>query len=583
MVRRSIPDQFEAIVARHASRIAVKSGGRALTYAELDAAASRLARAIVERGGAGSTVGLLLEPGVSLALGAIACLKAGIPYVPLELQQPPDRYARILADAEAALLVTDGPRPGLPPAVPPVLRLEEVPASSPMLRPAVTRPRTDLACVLYTSGSTGAPKGVMVSDAMILERVVRHNRFGIGPDDRLSALGAGGMNLFRALLTGAALVSLDVRTAGVGALPAWLRAERITLYHSVPTLFRHLAAVLGPDDAFPDLRIVNLTGEVLLDHDVESFRRHFPPGCVLVHGLGTTEAGTFHELRIDRATRIPGRLVPVGFSVEGTEVALLDPDGRPAPPGASGEIGVRSAHLATGYWKRPDLTAACFVPDPAGGGARVYRTGDLGRLLADGSLAHLGRNDAQVKVRGHRVEPGEVESVMLQHPAVREVAVVGRPAPEGMRLHAYVVTRDGSTLPVRDLRSFLRERLPEPMVPAVLVTLPALPLTPNGKVDRMALPEPGEAGEAAAGAVVPARDPVEACVVGVWRDVFGTSEVGVHHDFFALGGNSLQAMQMAARLEAALAVAVSMEILFDHPTVEELAMALRGLGAGSSA
>jgi acyl-coenzyme A synthetase/AMP-(fatty) acid ligase/acyl carrier protein len=461
----------------------------------------------------------------------------------------------------------------------PVLELSDVERGE---RPRGPLPaQSGVACVLYTSGSTGAPKGVMLGEDMILERVVRANRFGVGPGDRLSALGAGGMNLFRALLTGAALVSLDVRAAGVDALPAWLRDERITLYHSVPTLFRHLAAVLGPDDRFPDLRVVNLTGEALLDQDVEAFRRRFSPECVLVHGLGTTEAGTFHELRIDRDTRVTGRVVPVGFSVEGTAVALLDPDGRRAEPGAIGEIAVRGPHLAIGYRGRPDLTAERFVPDPAGDGARVYRTGDLGRWLPDGSLAHLGRNDEQIKVRGHRVEPGEVESNALQHAAVRQAAVIGRPAPEGTRLIAYVVTMDGAALSSRELRSFLRERLPEPMVPSVVVTLPALPLTPNGKVDRRALPEPVETG-AAAGGFVPPRGPLETGVAGIWQEVFSVEAVGAHDDFFAMGGNSLQATRVASRLQEVLGVIVPPGLLFDHPTVAELAAALGHLLAEPS-
>ena len=576
MTSSSLPAQFEAVVDRYPDRLAVKTGARALTYGELNTRANRLARAILGESGAGTrTVGLLLEHGVPLALGVLACLKAGKAYVPLELNNPPERQARILADAGAALLVTDQPVVGSAADGFQVLSLEAGSADGPSENLGIHPGPDELACVLYTSGSTGMPKGVMYSHGMILVRVVGHNRFGVGGGDRLSALGAGGMNLFRALLTGAALISLDVRRAGAEALPGWLQREGITLDHSVPTLFRHLITILTGAETFSDLRVVNLTGEALLRQDVEAFRRHFPEDCLLVHGLGTTEAATFRELRIDRRTRVPGRVVPVGFSVEGTEVLLLDESGRPTPPGEIGEIAVRGTHLALGYWKRPDLTAAQFLPDPAGGVARLYRTGDLGRFLGDGSLMHLGRADSQIKVRGHRVEAGEVESVLLNHPAVEEVAVVGRPeANGGVRLHAYVIPTRGSLPSARALRSFLQERLPDYMVPSELVSLDALPLTPNGKVDRQALllrpSERLEDGRAGA----PPRGPLEACLTEIWCDVFRLPEVGINDDFFVLGGDSLHATRLTARLRDRLRVEVPLQLIFEHPTIAEQAAAL---------
>lgn len=570
----TIPEQFRGVAARHPDSLAVKTGDHTLTYAELDARSDRLACAIFDAADRGPTVGLLLDHGVSLSVGVLGCLKAGKAYVPLEPVSPPDRLARILGDAEAALVVTDGsaPVPGLGVGE---LRLGDLPAGPPARPPACRVTPEALACVLYTSGSTGRPKGVMYRQEMILARVVGHNRFGVGPGDRISALGAGGMNLFRALLTGAALVSLDVRAAGIEALPGWLRRERITLYHSVPTLFRHLVAVLGAEGSFPDLRVVNLTGEALLAQDVAAFRRHFGESCVLVHGLGTTEAGTFRELRIDRGTRIMGRVVPVGFAVEGTDVLLLARDGNLAAPGGIGEIAVRGEHLAAGYWKRPELTAARFLPDPDGGPRRIYRTGDLGQLLADGSLAHLGRDDFQIKIRGHRVEVGEVESALLDHPDVREAAVVGRRTGDGgMRLLGYVVA--DAAVSSRPLRAFLRERLPDYMVPAILTVLEALPLLPNGKVDRQALPDPPPPAPSP-----PLGPGVEGVVAEVFAAVFvdelAGRPVGVRDDFLALGGDSLRAGQIVSRLRERVGVELPLGVVFESPTVGELAASVLAL------
>ncbi len=516
---------------------------------------------------------LLLEHGVDLALGALACLKANRIYVPLNPGNPVERQRRILDDdADARLLVTDGAWTSALPDGTQVLNIHAL-RSHRHSPPPCSEPRADdLAFLLYTSGSTGTPKGVMYRNRAVVARVAGHNRLGAGPGDRITALGPGGMNLYRALLTGATLVALNLRKVEVANLARWLREERITIYQSVPTVFRRFVATLSGNERFPDLRVVNLTGETVLSRDVAAFRRHFPDTCVPINGLGTTEAGTFSELRIDRGTFVADGVVSVGRAVEGTEAVLLDGTGNEVGPGEVGEIAVRGEHLSPGYWRRPDLTRERFLSGHDALGARVYRTGDLGRFQRDGSLLHLGREDFQVKVRGNRVEVGEVEAALLCHPGVEEAAVVGRQDDDGnVRLAAYVVPREAGLPPVAELAGFLRARLPEYMVPGTFTILRELPVTPNGKIDRMALPRHDPPIATAAGPTERAGSETEERLAVIWCDVLGVRQVSLHDDFFALGGDSLAATRLMARILTTFGVELPVGAVFSEPTVAGLA------------
>jgi len=568
-----IASRFERIASQHPDLVAVKSGHRELTYRQLNTLADRLARQILARcPDGGATVALLLEHGADLAVGALACLKANRIYVPLERSNPHERQCRILDDAESRLLITDGTWTSPLPDEVQVLNMHEAHAAPPSKNPASETRDDDLAFLLYTSGSTGIPKGVMYRNDAVVARVAGYNRLGAGPGDRLTALGPGGMNLFRALLNGATLVSLDLRSVPIDRLAGWLRDERITIYHSVPAVFRRFVATLSGKERFPDLRIVNLTGETVLSRDVAAFRRHFPDRCILINGLGTTEAGTFRELRIERTTFVADGVVPVGSAVEGTEVLLLDGSGNEVKPGEAGEIAVRGEHLSPGYWKRPELTRERFLPGGGSGSRRIYRTGDLGRFLPDGSLLHLGREDFQVKIRGNRVEVGEVEAALLHHPGIKDAAVLGQPRDDGdVRLVGYVVPT-GTAPPRSDgLASFLRRRLPDHMVPVDFVFLQDLPVTPNGKIDRRALPRHGPGIPTAAIPLERPRNETEELLAGLWTEILRIPPKSIHDDFFALGGDSLSAARLMGRIHATLRVELPIGVVFDASTIARLA------------
>lgn len=475
---------FDDVVARHADRLAIADGTTRLTYRQLGDEVERLTHAFASAGGEPTRpVALVLPHGAPLAAGLLAGLALGRPCVPIEPSMPAARRQQILDDAGATLLVTtDGAMP--------------LDAPPPASHPAVTAPDV-IALLLYTSGSTGAPKGVVYTQQRLVERIVRHDRFGVGPGDRLGIFGAAGMSVFRALLSGAALVSWDIARDGVAGVGAWIAREQLTMLHGIPTLFRRLARVLDGAQRFPHLRCVSVTGEPLVRRDAADLRRLFPSPCVLVNGLGTTEAGTFCQGTIEadadaNASRDgAGELVPVGFAVDGTEVLLLDASGAAVAPGDTGEIVVRGELLSAGYWRQPALEAERFAPDPVRPGARRYRTGDLGRLLPNGALVHLGRRDQQLKIRGVRVEPTEVEAVLRAHPEVLEAAAIGHEIEPGdVRLIACVAVRKRRPECATELARFVRERLPSAMVPEGWTFVDALPATPNGKVDRRALPLP---------------------------------------------------------------------------------------------
>ncbi|HEV2733446.1 MAG TPA: non-ribosomal peptide synthetase, partial [Longimicrobiaceae bacterium] len=456
--------------------------------------------------------------------------------------------------------------------------------------PAAPQPRPpvspdDPAYILYTSGSTGQPKGVVQTHRNVLHFIrVYTNNLRIGHDDRLTLFSsytfdAAVMAIYGALLNGAALFPFDWREEAAAGVAEWMRREGITLYHSTPTVFRHLVDELPEGERFPDVRLVVLGGEETQRRDVEAFRAHFPPDAVLVNGLGPTESTVTLQNFIRHDTPTPRNTVPVGHPVEDTEVVLQSALGEQVAVYGVGEMVIRSAHVAPGYWGKPEQTAAAFAEEPESG-LRSYRTGDLGRRLPDGALEFVGRADFQVKVRGFRVEPGEVEAVLRAHPAVREAVVTAPEDGRGERwLAAYVVAAEGAEAPAPgELRGWARERLPEYMVPAAFAALERLPLTPSGKVDRLALPAP----ERVESAAVAPGTPTEEVLAGIWAEVLGTDAVGARDDFFALGGHSLLATRVMARVREAFGVEVPLRALFEAPTLEGLAGRIEALRSASA-
>ncbi|MFH8367580.1 amino acid adenylation domain-containing protein [Streptomyces sp. NPDC018031] len=557
---------------------AVRFEGETLSYRELNRRANRLAHRLRGLGvGRDVPVGVCLERSPDLVVSLLAVLKAGGAYLPLDPGLPPARLARIVDDARPPVLLAHrASAAALPPAAE-VLYVEEQPdgpAAGPDTDPGVEVGGEDLAYVIYTSGSTGEPKGVMNVHAAIRNRLRwMQDAYRLGPRDRVLqktpfSFDVSVWEFFWPLMCGATLVV--ARPEGhrdARYLVDTIRAESVTTVHFVPSMLQ--VFLRQPDvEECVSLRRVVCSGEAL---PTELQQRFFERSAAALCNLyGPTEAAvdvTAWECRRDGDPRP----VPIGFPIANTRVYVLDRYRRPVPPGVPGELYLAGRQLARGYLNRPELTADRFLPDPYGDGPddRMYRTGDLACFRPDGAVEYLGRLDHQVKLRGLRIELGEIEAVLAGHDRVREAVVTAHRRGAGDdRLVAYL-TGD-PVPPAAVLAAFLRERLPEYMVPAAFVALPRMPLTPNGKADRAALPEPEFAGAAPRAAYAAPREGLERTISEVWRTVLGVDRVGRNDNFFELGGHSLLMSRLQAEL-AAGRIEVSMVELFQHPTVGALA------------
>ncbi|HEX6186263.1 MAG TPA: amino acid adenylation domain-containing protein [Pyrinomonadaceae bacterium] len=595
---RCVHELIEEQAHLHPDRMALVCEGVELTYGELDARAERLARYLRGRGvGPEATVGVCMPRSAELVVALLAVSKAGGAYLPLDPSYPRERLRYMVEDSGARLVLTaqgawqaaEGEGEG---GVP-VVEFEELTGRSEELAESPGRKARpgNVAYVIYTSGSTGRPKGVAVSHAALRHLVAWHTEAaGLGPRDRMTMLASTGFDasvweLWPTLAAGAAILPApEAVRADASALGRWLEEACATVSFLPTPLAEAALREWGGGRGPSGLRLLLTGGDRLRAWASEG------AGYELVNHYGPTEVAVVSTRGVVavqegvRGGEFETAAPPIGRPVSNTRVYVLGAGMMPAPWGAPGELYVGGEGLARGYVGRPDLTAERFVPDPFSRepGARLYRTGDVVRYLRDGRLEFLGRADGQVKVRGHRIELGEVEAALLLHARVRECAVAAREGAGGAtRLIAYVVSEGGQVLQAEELRSHLRERLPEYMAPSAFVTLEALPLTPNGKVDRKALPEP-DASTSGDSYVAP-RTPSEEILCAVFSQVLGVERVGVEDNFFDLGGHSLLATQLVSRVRDAFGVELPLRELFEHQTPAGLASAVEALrGAGGT-
>ena len=577
----TVVELFERTAAESPTADAVVALDGVLTYEELNSRANRLANRLRALGvGRDDAVALCMERSTNSIVALLGAVKAGCAFLPLNYEHPAARLAHQLSESAVRVVVTEaGVSDRLPPVDGSVIVLDrDGLEGEPATDPARVNEPDDLAYVMYTSGSTGTPKGAGVTHRNLLN-------YTSGVLDRLGLTGARGIHfgavsalstdlgntaIFPALLGGGTLhlVSPDQALDGE-RFAAYVASHPLDVLKITPSHLRALIDAVEPAAIMPRKWLV-LGGEALASQLVDRLREA-APSCRILNHYGPTET-TVGTCTFDIVSAAPqGMTVPVGSPLPGTRAYVVDRRLQPLPLGVPGELCIGGAGVARGYVRRPDETAASFVPDPFSNesGARMYRTGDRVRALRDGSLEFLGRFDDQVKIRGYRVEPGEVERVLATHPAVRQSTVVAR-SEDGNdnELVAYVVGSEAST---DELQSFLRESLPAHMVPSRFVRMEALPLTPSGKVDRRSLPDPGEM-ERAVEYVAP-RSPLEEEIARIWEELLGIERVGVYDDFFALGGHSLLATQAVIRIRNAVAD-IPLHSLFNAPTVASLAEAI---------
>ena len=581
---QSIPERFEKIAQKYPDRLAVKTKNHSLTYNDLNSTANRMAHTILnQRGRKNEPVALLMEHDAPVIAAILGALKAGKFYVPLDPSLPHLRVKYILEDLRASYIVTNTKNlplaKSLAGTVLDLVNIDEL-DSPPDGNPCIAIQPESLSWVIYTSGSTGKPKGVIQNHLNVLHFMMNYtNALHICVDDRLTLLysfsvNGGTHDIFAALLNGAALFPLDLKEDGFTHLCDWLIEERITIYHSVPTVFRQFVEGLTGQSEFPDIRIVRLGGEPVYKRELDYFKKLFSKDCILVNRLGSSETGSLRMYFANKETQISGNLVPVGYAVMDNEILLVDDAGNQIA-GDEGEIAVKTRYVSPGYWGRPDLTDAVFLPGPAGGEERIYRTGDLGRMLPDGCLLHLGRKDFFVKIRGYRIDIDEIEAALRECPSIKEAVVVARNNNSGdERLVAYLVPTVQPGPKVGELRRFLNEKLPDYMIPHDFVTLEAIPLTDTRKVDRKALPDPGTSRPELTTPYVAPRTPIEKELAKIWAEGLSTDEVGIHDDFFDLGGHSLSATRIIARVIATFKLQLPVRALFDSPTVAAMSVVI---------
>ncbi|AZN46806.1 amino acid adenylation domain-containing protein [Pseudomonas aeruginosa] len=590
---RSVEQLFASRAAMEPERVALLFEERQLSYGELNAQANRLAHRLIELGvGPDVLVGIAVERGLEMIVSLLAVLKAGGAYVPLDPEYPQERLGYMIEDSGIALLLSQSHLLQRLPAASGIACLaldqardwQDRPASDPQLR---AHPQ-NLAYVMFTSGSTGRPKGVGISR----ESLSRHTHvslefFGIGPDDRVlqfSTFNFDGFveQLYPPLACGASVVLRGTEIWDSETLYREIVERRITTVDLTTAYWNMLAkdfANQGVRD-YGALRQVHAGGEAMPPESLVAWKAAGLEHVRLLNTYGPTEA-TVTVTTLDCAPYVDGSkaipaTMPIGKVLPGRAIYLLDDAGQPAPVGAVGELVIGAELLARGYFKRPDLTAARFIPDPFDeqGGGRLYRTGDLARYGADGVIEYVGRVDHQVKVRGFRIELGEIEACLGEHPAVREALVIAVEGAAGAQLVAYLVPQAealaSATLEVQaalrnELKALLRDNLPEYMVPAHLLFLERLPLSPNGKVDRKALPAPD--ASLLQEAYVAPRSELECQVAAIWQEVLKLQRVGLDDHFFELGGHSLLAINVISRIQLELGMKLTPQLLFQFPTL----------------
>jgi len=582
----SIPARFHQLAGAHPDRTAIVGTNGQLRYARLDSLTNQLAHAVLAAGGAiGGRVALLFRHDAPLVAAALSVLKAGRVVVVLNSGDPPARLQQVLDDAAPDCLLVDSANEDLARQIAGENRIiihfgdqDSFSAQAPRLEIVPSA----LAWLIYTSGSSGRPKGVMQSHRNIVHNAVRFSQgMNLSPDDRFVLLsspsgGQGVSTIWCALLNAAALLPFPLAEKGPGILKSWLKENRVSVYISSPSVFGNLASCLSAADSFPDIRLVRFGAERAAASHLAVFKKHFSHRCVLLNCLSSSETGNIAQCPFLTEGDATENRLPVGFEALGMRVRLLNEAGIEAPPGETCEMLVQSHYLSPGYWRNESLTSERFLVVDAATGLREFRSGDLGQRLPDGSLNFVGRKDARVKIHGYRVELSEIRDALEQQPAVASAFVTTRTLPNGdNQLLAYLLLRPAVGAAPDLLRRGLRQTLPAYMVPAHFIFLDKFPLTAHGKIDRLALPPPVESRQKLSRSERP-RDLVESRLTKIWEAVLGVTPIARQADFFDLGGTSLQSMGILLHIEQTFGASLPPSILIEHSTVEKLAAVIGG-------
>jgi len=630
LINQSIIDKFEGQVVKFGNKTAVVKGDKSLSYSDLNKFANRIAHVIlkyltIKQGTSNmkqsisskkskqdittlktdknnfngeimrdsftqSTVALLFDHGINMIPAVFGTLKTGSIYVPLDPNYPKDRLKYMLSDSKAVLLVTDNKNIELAKSIAEevsssitIVNVDKIPSHVSDSNPQIHIEPSDKAYILYTSGSTGNPKGVIQNHRNVLYYISAYtNNLHINSNDRLTLFSsfshdAAVVDIFSALLNGATLYPYNIKgDGGLLGMKKWLNDEKITVYHSIPTLYRYFTDTLEEEKGFYHIRAVVLGGEAVYSSDVEAYKKYFSDSCLFVNLMGSSEASITMLNFIDKNTEITRSTVPSGFPIEGMEVLLLERkeghndeiNDEQSTHGFSndlenllsagkdsvdvfnvGEIAYKSRYLALGYLNNEEKTMEVFFKTKDGEDMRIYKSGDLGRVLLDGSIEHTGRADYQIKIRGYRIELGEIESAVNGMEGICRSVAVAHPDESGENhIALYYTLEHNANISPDEIKNAISQKLPDFMVPSFVIRLNELPVTPNGKIDRKRLPKPDMNGSKAKEFVPPANE-IEESLANIWKSVLKVDEISMVDDFFELGGNSLLVLKLEAELE----------------------------------
>lgn len=591
-IEGSILNRFTFVAARYADRPAVSDDARLLTYGELTRLTGAIAAAITAAMTRPGQVAIALRNEARYAAAMLGALSAGRAFVPLDVAHPVERNRLLVQHSEAVLVISAGAAAkslaaSLPAEVP-VIDLDTVPAVSVDPPELSTRP-DDIALISYTSGSSGQPKGVPRHQRALLHYVYQTSQaMQFGPADRLVLFNTPSttqdlLTTFCGLLNGASLYCLPPADLAPATLAAKLRDIGITVIWAVPRLFRFLVEALPPGEWFDTLRLVSLAGDRVDWSDIAWVRRGCPQGVRVRVGFGSTEAGVHAQWFVDERSRGTSVRLPVGRAPPDQQLTIVDDTGRPVTDGEIGEAVVTSRSVALGYWRDPAATAHAFTANPDGPSLRSYRTGDLVLRRPDGLIEYVGRKDQGIKLSGHRIDPGEVESTLVGCPGVRDAAVVVRRHDTGVprSLVAYCELDPGTSQPPRDIMQTLRNSLPQFMLPATITVVPELPRLANFKIDREALLQRDISMCEEQPPAAP-RTATESVLAEIWAEAFSARQISRDDDFFELGGDSLAAATIGIGVQDAFGGEIDLSVLSDNPTLAELAAAIDALTPANS-
>jgi len=580
-----IHQRFDKVAATFPDNIAVSDRNHSFTYHELNRLSNKMAHSLIATLGlAKGNIAILIENNVFQIIAILGILKSGRSYVALDADHPEERNKLIMGDSESRMLICMKDSRSIAFEIAngnPMLYADELNGESPESQPQIPVIPTDNAITLYTSGSTGEPKGVLQSHRNMVHFIKRmSDQHPIFPDDKVayflsSAYSAHALPLLGSLLNGSELMTINVKSENFHGFSEWLRESRINYMMMNPSYLRHFLAVQSKKDSYPELRLLMLGGETLYRSDIEKARDIISPKTTIVNIYASTEGFIMRSFTIKKETVIKSNIVPIGYPVEGMELNILDEKGKPSEPNRSGEIILKSEFVSEGYWNRPEQQKKDFNVDPLNKNTRILNTYDTGYMMDDGCMIHTGRNDTVVKLRGYRIDFGEIINLLLKSKEVREATCTLKRDPAGSdHIIAYVVAVDKGNVDIEYVNALLVRLLPDYMIPSHIISIPEIPKNSSGKINNKALAEPvwRESDNSKKQAAI---DEIESELLEIFEKVLKISPIGTNEDFLKIGANSLSLFVALSEVEKRFNIKIDVKTTIDNPNISSLANFIR--------